>query len=215
MKQNQLYVAVAGALILMGGFFLGTKTFEAGYSAAAATLLFPAGNTTVLNPSKSLAGDITEDSAKVFVFSGSSSLSNCSGSYPQGPVDTCVMSMQLTVTNLNNHDIFISKSPAIALSTSSIPMTASSSLSSVTPNPPTIPGDSQVSYRVLANSSRTFVYSGRFGRPAGLAFEYFQISALRFGSVDVNGVANSPTVTPHTNAENVALFVGNRPSVSY
>ncbi len=139
------------------------------------------------------------------------SLSNCRSQPADGPVNVCNINMPFTVANTGSEDILISKIPAIALSTTTsvngVDMAvASTSLRTVTVSG--IPGDSSASYRVPANSTRAFLYAGRFGRPAGLEPEMFALTALKFGTTDVNGVAdtsfNSQTLTPYTNAESLA-----------
>lgn len=159
-----------------------------------------ASNQTSTNNVYSLSG--------VNVTPGSVALSNCGSSYSNGPTDNCSMSMTFTVTNVGNADIFISKTPSIALATSSSPTTASTTLTSI--SIAAAPGDTSASYVIPAQGSRTFTYSGRFGRPAGLVFESFNITGVRFGTVSTDSTtvagASNTTVEASTNASSVVNF---------
>ena len=144
----------------------------------------------------------------VTVTPGAASLSNCGSSYANGPADNCSMMMSFTVTNVGNTDVFISKIPSIALATSSSPSTASTTLSSI--SIAAGPGDTTTSYSIPAQGTRTFTYSGRFGRPAGLGFESFNITGVRFGTVTTDGQAvaglDNTNVAASTNAASVINF---------
>lgn len=162
--------------------------------------LTSASNQTSTNNVYSLSG--------VTVTPGTAALSNCGSSYSNGPTDNCSMSMTFTVTNVGNADIFISKTPSIALATSSSPSTASTTLTSI--SIAAAAGDTTASYVIPAQGSRTFTYSGRFGRPAGLGFESFNITGVRFGTVSTDSTtvagASNTTVEASTNAASVINF---------
>lgn len=136
---------------------------------------------------------------------GTPTLTNCGSSTSNGPTDNCSMTMSFTVTNVGNSDIYLSKTPSIALATSSSPTTSSTTLSSI--SIASAPGDTSTSYIVAANSSRTFTYSGRFGRPAGLAFESFNITGIRFGTTTTDGTGSAGAANTSTTAGSNAASI--------
>lgn len=139
---------------------------------------------------------------------GAATLSNCGASYTNGPTDSCSMKMVFTVTNVGNTNIYLSKNPAIALATSSSPTTSSTTLSSI--SIAAASGDTTTSYVVSSNGSRTFEYSGRFGRPINLAFESFNITGVRFGDDTTDGTTvaglGNTSVQASSNAESIINF---------
>jgi hypothetical protein len=107
----------------------------------------------------------------------------------------CDMSMSFTVTNVGNSDVFISKTPGVALATTSGPtavgVTASTTLQSI--NIAAGPGDTTTLYDIPSQGSRTFTYSGTFSRTVGTTagYETFQITGINFG---VNGSGTGSTI---------------------
>lgn len=135
-------------------------------------------------------------------------LSNCGSSYASGPTDNCAMVMKFKVENAGSATIFISKTPGIALSTSSNPSTASTSLSAFT-QMDVNGNDTTASYAVTGgNTTREFTVSGRFGRPAGLGFETFSIAAVKFGTVATDGSPDngSQNTTASSNTASVVNY---------
>lgn len=158
----------------------------------------------------------------VTVSSASAVLGTCYGGNMTYVDNKCPMTMTFTVFNIGNSDVYISKTPAIALSTSTsiasgpFPV-ASSTLSSI--NITAAAGDTPTSYRVASSASRTFTYQGTLSKNAAGGFQSFKITAVKYGASNIDGQAdiafNSQTLTPNSNSSSKInsglenLFVSN------
>ncbi len=93
-----------------------------------------------------------------------------------------------TVTNINSTDLYISKNPSIAISTSTVGSTdnpgvsASSSLSYVSTSPATSAGDTTTSYVIPAGSSRSFSYYGMLMSNSINGSRVFRITSINYGT---------------------------------
>ena len=148
-------------------------------------------NTTATNQTST---DNAYSTSGISVTAPTATLGACTGATNSSRNTSCTMSMSFTVTNVGNADIFISKTPSIALATSSSPATASTTLQLISIAAGT--GDTTLAYDVASGATRTFTYSGTFSGVAGAtaSFESFKIAAIKFGIVGTtDGVADNGT----------------------
>lgn len=116
------------------------------------------------------------------------------------------INIEFNVDNLSNKDVFISKNPNIALSTSSTPINSIVGLKFATPNPQILSGDTAESYVIPANSSRKFSYLGVMLRPVNGGAVSFKISRLKYGFNSKNGLPEPVLATPNTNTESNTTY---------
>jgi peptidoglycan hydrolase-like protein with peptidoglycan-binding domain len=152
----------------------------------------------------------------VNVVPGVANTTNCGNDFGQqgNTITSCLMTMSFTVTNVGNTDIYISKTPAVALSTTTlvggVATAVSSSTLSAYQGVQTGTGDTLTSYDVQSGGTRTFTVTGRFSRPAGLSLEQFKITAIKFGTSTTDGTAdaslNAQTTTAGTNSASLVNY---------
>ncbi len=167
---------------------------------------------TLTNASNQTSQDTVFSTSAVTVTAPTASATNCSATYSNGIIDKCDMTMSFTVTNVGNSDIFISKNPAVALSTSTVAATASSTLTAI--NIAASANDTSASYAISSGASRTFTYTGTFSKTGGSpATQTFRITAVKFGTVATDAAADTVTagvgnkvLTSSTNASALIDF---------
>ena len=127
---------------------------------------------------------VSTSTGSVSVTNTNASKGPCTGDNGSSVCLRDVITMSFTIVNPTNLDIFVPKTPSLALSTISNPFTASSSLTSI--NIAASPLDNQNVFGVPAGSLRNFVYTGVMSANPLSAFQTFKINSIYYASSTVN-----------------------------
>jgi len=110
---------------------------------------------------------------------------------PGGAVRQASVEFRFTLTNTNNRDMFISKIPGVALSTSTegsvgLPAHSSSTLTFVTANPSAMAADTGTVptsgfFVIPSGNSRSFIYQGQVDNKNGvMGLRVFKITGINY-----------------------------------
>ncbi len=158
----------------------------------------------VTNAGNQTSTDNVYTTSGISVTAPTASIGSCTGATNTTSNNKCTVTMSFTVTNVGNNDIFISKTPSIALATSSTPATASTTLQSI--NLAAGAGDTTQAYDVTSGGSRTFTYQGTFSQIAGGGFESFKIAAIKFGVIGTDGSADNGSQNLTVSSDTASLI---------
>lgn len=157
---------------------------------------------TVSSASNQTSADNVYTYSGINISASAPTITNCSANYGTGyGVTSCDLTFSFTASAAANNatDIFISRLPGTVLATSSSPMTASTTLTSI--NIGLIAGDTSVSYKV-PTEGRTFTYQGTFSKAGGApALETFQINKIWFGTSATAGATGTAATHASSNID--------------
>jgi hypothetical protein len=156
---------------------------------------------TVSNAGNVTSANVTFLQTGVAISGTSATANNCTSLVANGPVASCLATFTFTLTNTGSNVVYVSKTPGIALATSTVPTSvASSTITVLTASGPTEdPSDSSNSYAIQAGASRTFTARGTVAQKSGTTgVHQLKITAIYFGSTDAVGTQGQAS----TNASN-------------